>query len=287
MLYLPNWMTKWRRTAQEAFQQDNQMFLQLYNDVKAVAEDGTYTFGSFLALHQSESGLSDQEAAWLSGTMYAAGTETTSGVLSWFILAMVAYPTIQRKAQAELDNVVGRSRMPAFSDLPNLPYIQAVVKEALRWQPVSPFGNPHRLLEDDVYDGYFIPAGTVCIPNVWSMNRDPDVYGADAHEFNPERHLNNEFPDTHQDGHHSYGFGSRLCVGKYMANDTLFINIAFILWALKLEPAKRADGERVSPSVDAFVHTGLVMKPAPFDCEFSCRFHGAQNIISQNRESIS
>ena len=82
-------------------------------------------------------------------------------------------PETQARAHAELDAVVGGSRLPTFADLSHLPYIRAMVKEALRWRPIAPSGPPHQTTEDDWYEGTFIPKGTVCIPNVWHLKRDP------------------------------------------------------------------------------------------------------------------
>ena len=79
----------------------------------------------------------------------------------------------QARAHAELDAFVGRSRLPTFADLPYLPYIPAIVKETLRWRPISPSSPPHQTTEDDWYEGAFIPKGTVCIANLWHKNRDP------------------------------------------------------------------------------------------------------------------
>ena len=81
-------------------------------------------------------------------------------------VAMSLYPEVQRKAQAELHSVVGPNRLPEFEDRDALVYVNAVIKEALRWHNVLPFAVPHRTLEDDEYRGYFIPAGTVLVPNV-------------------------------------------------------------------------------------------------------------------------
>ena len=80
---------------------------------------------------------------------------------------MVIFPDVQRKAQAELDEVVGRGQLPTFADYENLPYIRALVKETLRWRPVDPQGIPRRVVQDDTYRGYHIPKGAICIPNVW------------------------------------------------------------------------------------------------------------------------
>ena len=73
--------------------------------------------------------------------------------MSWWMLAMVAYPETQKRAQAELDSIVGRDRVPTFSDFEHLPYIRGMVKEALRWHPIDPVGLPHRVIQDDWYKG--------------------------------------------------------------------------------------------------------------------------------------
>ena len=80
---------------------------------------------------------------------------------------MVQYPEVQRKAHAELDEVIGRKRLPEFEDRDSLPYLSAIYKEVLRWYPVFPFGIPHKVLEDDEYKGMGIPKGSVLLPNAW------------------------------------------------------------------------------------------------------------------------
>ena len=81
-------------------------------------------------------------------------------------LGVSLHPEVLRKAHVELDAVVGPHRMPNFGDRDSLVYVNAIIKEALRWQNVLPFVLPHMSLEDDEYRGYFIPAGTLLIPNV-------------------------------------------------------------------------------------------------------------------------
>jgi cytochrome P450 len=109
--------------------------------------------------------------------------------MAWWMLAMVTYPDVQKRAQEELDSVVGRTRIPTFAELPHLPYIRAMVKEALRWRPVGPFGVLHLSTEDDWYNSMFIPKGSVMVASVWDPNRDTEIYGADAAHFNPARFL--------------------------------------------------------------------------------------------------
>jgi cytochrome P450 len=139
-----------------------------------------------------------------------------------------------------------------------------MVKETLRWALISPLGIPHRTNEDDWYEGMFIPKGTICLPNVWHMNRDPEIYGENAAQFDPARFLdaNGDIalaPDTKDAGHVSYGFGRRDCVGRHVANNSLFINIAVMLWAMKIERKKDASGKLLPLDVDGFVDHGIVV----------------------------
>ena len=77
---------------------------------------------------------------------------------------MAMYPDVQKKAQQELDTLVGSQRVPETGDLSDLVYIQAILLETLRWKPIGPLGVSHAVTQDDEYDGYFIPKGTVIIP---------------------------------------------------------------------------------------------------------------------------
>jgi len=194
----------------------------------------------------------------------SAGSETTSATLTWWALAMIAFPEVQRKAQAELDAVVGRHRLPTFSDAPRLPYLSAVIKEILRWRPMVPLGVPHASTEDDWYEDMFIPKGTICVPNAWHCNHDRSVFGEDADDFRPERHLGEEGEllsgrlKADQGGHVTFGFGRRICVGKELALDSLFITTARILWAAKLERKKDENGMDIPLDTDTLTNGGLV-----------------------------
>jgi cytochrome P450 len=193
------------------------------------------------------------------------GAETVSATMAWWTLAMLVYPETQTRAQAELDTVVGRERLPTFADYPYLPYIRAMVKEVLRWRPVTPLGGPHRCTEDDWYEGVFIPKGAICLPNVWYMNRDPEIYGENASHFEPARYLDANgdmvpgLLDAKEEGHTTYGFGRRICIGRYVANDSLFINMAILLWATKIERKKDALGQLLPLDVDGYEDHGLTV----------------------------
>jgi cytochrome P450 len=192
----------------------------------------------------------------------AAGFETTATTLMWWILAMVAFPEVQSRAQAELDAVVGRARLPTFADAPRLPYLRAVIREVIRWRPAVRLGTPHITAEDDWYEGMFIPKGSVCRPNIWQCNRDRTIFGDDADVFKPERHLgdNGELlpgpKETNQEGHVSFGFGRRICVGRHLGNDSLFILTARILWAANLQCVKDENWNERLLDASAFTEVG-------------------------------
>ena len=178
---------------------------------------------------------------------------------------MVAYPEVQKRAQAELDSAVGRSRVPTFSDAANLPYIQAIVKEVLRWRPALPLGLPHTSTEDDWYNGMFIPKGTLVLPNIWNCNHESSSYGDDAKSFRPERFLDADGKaisgptETREEGHSTYGLGRRACVGKHLANEALFVDIATVLWATNFERVLDQDGKEVPIDTETFVDTGIIL----------------------------
>ena len=237
------------------------------------------------------------------------GYETTSAEMAWWTLAMVAYPETQARAQAELDAVVGHARVPTFADYPHLPYIRAMVKETLRWRPVAPLAPPHRSIEDDWYDGMFIPKGTNCIANTWNLNRDPEVYGKNAEHFDPGRYLDGGgmapgLAQLREEGHFTYGFGRRNCTGRFMSDNSMFIEIAVLLWATKIERKVDASGKFLPLDVDGFVDYGIAMsveslhtptwmltdfgrfcrRPIPFEFNISPRFPDAPALLIQERE---
>jgi len=101
---------------------------------------------------------------------------------------MALNPGAMKKAQEELDRVVGKGELPDFSHKDCLPYVDALMKELLRWSPPVPLSIPNRPTQDDVYRGYLIPAGATVIQNVWAICRDSNIY-PDPETFNPDRFL--------------------------------------------------------------------------------------------------
>ncbi|EAW13763.1 cytochrome P450 [Aspergillus clavatus NRRL 1] len=177
------------------------------------------------------------------GELYVAGIHTTKMVLDIFVLVSVLYPTVVSKAQRELDSIVGSDRMPSFDDLDQLPFINAIISELLRWRPISPIAVPHAVMQDDEYMGYFIPRGATIVANQYGMNMDESIFG-DPTRFRPERYIENpELPVA------AFGFGRRACPGHRLARSSLFIVISRLLWGYDITSAdKQGPLESSSPS---------------------------------------
>ncbi|KAJ7906530.1 cytochrome P450 [Mycena leptocephala] len=127
--------------------------------------------------------LTQEEAndvKYTASSLYGGGADTTAASLYAFFLAMVLTPDVQHKAQAEIDSIIGDTRLPAHSDREQLPYVSAVVTELFRWHSVAPLGVPHATLEDTVVGGYLIPKGTIVIAKLWNMLNDPEIYPCPA-----------------------------------------------------------------------------------------------------------
>jgi len=153
---------------------------------------------------------------------------------------MVLNPDVQRKAQEEIDRVVGTHRLPGYEDRPFLPYIEALYREVMRWRPPFPLSIPHATIKDDIYKGYFIPKGAAIFANIWAMTHNPAIY-PDPDVFNPERfitqgRLNND------DQVSAFGFGRRGCVGRHMGSATVWMMIVSVLASFDIAKAKDVEG---------------------------------------------
>ncbi|XP_062227676.1 cytochrome P450 93A3-like [Phragmites australis] len=152
--------------------------------------------------------------------IFAAGTDTTTITLEWALSELINHPAVLRKAQAELDAVVGTDRLADESDIPRLPYLQAVAKETLRLHPTGPL-VVRRSIEQCTVGGYDVPAGATVFVNVWAIGRDPACWGPDPLAFRPERFLEGENAGMDVRGQHfhllPFGSGRRICPGASLA----------------------------------------------------------------------
>lgn len=157
---------------------------------------------------------------WSAASLYTGGADTTVSSITSFYLAMALNPLVQKKAQEEIDRVIGTERLPTFADRDQLPYVDAIVKEVLRWHPSAPMGVPHAVTDDDVYEGHFIPRGSILMPNIWGFMHDPKTF-KNPGAFNPDRYLG---PHPETDPHTlCFGFGRRICPGRELADSSIWL----------------------------------------------------------------
>ncbi|KAI0258888.1 cytochrome P450 [Gloeopeniophorella convolvens] len=286
--HIPSWLpgAGLKREALKAYHVVVGSVERPYNEVKAALASGSAapsvaaTMISTLGSDPTKEDVFASKA--VPGIMYIGGADTTVSALLTFMLAMLKYPEVQRKAQLEIDRVVGTSRLPDFIDRDALPYVAAVLKETLRWHPVAPLGVPHYTTQSDIYEGCFIPAGTTIIGNTWydftcrqAMFRDPEIF-SEPDKFIPERWLS---PDAPRFPDQAFGFGRRECPGRHMAVSSIWATISGILAAFDLTPVKG------SP-LDEEYSSGIVAYVKPFKCQIRPRSEAAASLVQESGDEF-
>ncbi|CAL4922773.1 unnamed protein product [Urochloa decumbens] len=164
--------------------------------------------------------------------LIAAGTDTSAVSVEWALSELLRNPEAMAKATEELDRVVGRDRFVVEADIPNLPFLEAIVKETMRLHPVAPLLAPRVSREDTSVDGHDIPAGTRVLVNVWAIGRDPALWGDDAEEFRPERLVGS---GVDVKGHDMellpFGAGRRMCPGYALGLKMVQLTLTNLLHA--------------------------------------------------------
>ncbi|EIW84509.1 cytochrome P450 [Coniophora puteana RWD-64-598 SS2] len=260
--YIPAWFPRVGYfNAQQCREACWKMKMEPYQDM--LARIRTHSNVRKYVSHQIFSLRSNRFAASVvMSALYGYQASPTASVLFIFVLAMVLNPDVQNRAYAEIIHVCGSDRLPTFEDRPRLRYVEAVVRETLRWCPIAPLGIPHSTTDDDVYEGQFIPKGMgIC--------RDEARYHRAA-EFIPERFLTEDGTLTNDTVDFVFGFGRRICPGKHLANASLWIAIASLLAVFRFEKAKDDNGMEVD-----FVpewSSGSTSYPEPFPCHILPRF---------------
>ncbi|KDQ14634.1 hypothetical protein BOTBODRAFT_32384 [Botryobasidium botryosum FD-172 SS1] len=220
----------------------------------------------------------------VSATLYTAGADTTVSALKTFILAMALFPEVQKKAQAEIDRVVGNGRLPTFEDREGLPYIGCVIKEVLRWRVVLPLGVGHSTHSSDYYAGYYFPRDTLVHPNVWAMTRDEKMY-PDPEKFWPERFEGRDKDKDIVDPHmYAFGFGRRICPGMHFARATMYITIVSLLTAFDITKAVDEQGREITP--DGSDDGCIINHVNPFKCKIKPRSPRAVELIKKGVEGL-
>ncbi|KAJ7628988.1 cytochrome P450 [Roridomyces roridus] len=239
---IPRWIpTPWRTRAAAFRRREDALYDRLVERAVNGEAAGMNTWAAAFASEDKPEG--DQRK--LMNIFTSAAYETTASSLQSFVLACVLHPVCAQRAQAELDNVVGPDRLPTFKDRAALPYVEALVRETLRWRPAIRLGVPHRSTADDVlqYEGkeYFIPSGSIVFPLNWAIEHDSTKYEAED-TFNPGRFIDEDSGQL-KPGYETsaFGFGRRACPGAPFAERSLWINIATLLWTFDIRRSDEVD----------------------------------------------
>ncbi|XP_057699332.1 cytochrome P450 2U1 [Corythoichthys intestinalis] len=194
---------------------------------------------------------------YIIGDLFIAGTDTTTNSLLWIMLYLVVHPNIQEKIQAEVDEVVGRGRVPSLTDRGSLPFTEATIMEVQRLTTVVPLAIPHMVSKTTDFRGFTIPRGTVLLPNLWSVHRDPAVWDQ-PDSFRPERFLDEEGKLARKECFMPFGIGRRVCMGEQLAKMELFLMVTGLLQAFTFRlPAG-------TPSPPMHGRFGLTLAPCSF-----------------------
>ncbi|XP_031479020.1 cytochrome P450 CYP82D47-like [Nymphaea colorata] len=230
------WLAEHRRERKSGTRDTERDFMDVL--IKEV-EDG----------HLSEKHQTDTIIESTAMGLIAAGTDTTSVTLEWALSSLLNNRQVLEKAKEELDCKVGRERRVEESDIKNLAYLQAIVKETMRLYPAGPLLVPHQSIEPIQLGGYHIQAGTTLFVNTWKIQRDPMLW-TDPEEFRPERFLTSHKGIAFGGQNFAFmpfGMGRRMCPGWTMALQVLYLTLARLLqsfeWStLTDEPVDMTEG---------------------------------------------
>ena len=225
---LPKPLQLWRGHWEKLAQWNYEVYRSWWVPVRESIDAGTAppSFVRDVLLHNDTKFTGDdQEAMYVAMQLIEAGSDTTREALNIFAMAALCHLEAYQKAREEVDKICAADqdnlRLPVMTDMEQMPYICAFIKEILRWRPIFPFTPDHVLTSDLEFEGYHFPAGVGFVINgiaVCEECEEPDV-------FKPERWLDGHETNAAH-GLWQFGGGRRICVGYRLAQRGLFLNIA-------------------------------------------------------------
>jgi cytochrome P450 len=289
---LPRQLQWWRKGLKPLFDKQANLWMSFWTSLKTQMETKQAPecfVKRFIESDYEKQGISELQAAFLAGSMIEAGSETTSAALNTAILYLSANPEAQRKAQSEIDKVVGPNRSPSFADEQSLPYIRAIVKETLRMRPVTSIGTPHYTTAPIIYKTTYIPANSVVCLQQYPIHYDPTVF-RDPTRFNPDRFLAHPMGSGHYAAgpasardHWAFGAGRRICSGMHLAENSMFIVLAKLLWAFEILPPMNEVGRevKVDTSDEAFDPEGSTTMAKIYKVRWRVRSEEIKSVVEK------
>lgn len=273
-----------------------QRMKRLYSETRAKVLARRQLHGSQHSLmdrildQQDKLQFTENELDFIGGVMMEGGSDTVSTMLLVVIQALILNPDVQKHAQAQIDAVCGdgQDRSPTWDDYDKLPYISMIIKEAMRWRPVTPLAFPHALSEDDVVDGTFLPKGSTVFINVWGLHHDETVF-PDPGRFDPSRYQGRTRPAAEyatssnymNRDHYIYGSGRRICPGIHLAEREMFLGTAKLLWGFNFQQQRDENGRLIPIDTDPITGytEGFLVSPKPFACSVTPRSKVREEVI--------
>ncbi|KAJ7235219.1 cytochrome P450 [Mycena rebaudengoi] len=274
--HVPARFAKWKRDCAKTRKLQRDLYFSLLDETKQRLSKGEEN-GSYMEevlTKQEEFGVDREITGYLGGVLIEGGSDTTSSYIQSLIMALIAYPEAQKKAQDEIDRVVGEHRMPTLNDLDHMPYIRGMILETHRFRPVAPLMVPHATLAPEEYKGYLIPKGATIFVNAWGIFHDPEIYD-DPENFIPDRYLlteNGTKPGV--DGsdlrpNFIFGVGRRACPGIHLAQNSININTMNLVFG------------RNHSCESTDLAQGILAIPRPFRCKITPRSAEKAEIIER------
>ncbi|KAG9250218.1 cytochrome P450 [Emericellopsis atlantica] len=289
--HLPAVLSPWKRAANKLYEEQTRLYLRLLkHGDEAEGWNATKQARTVAAKH-APGGIPDIDLAYTLATSIQGGMETSPRALLWlFIAAISSKRDFMSRAHALLDKVVGRDRLPTFADRPQLAYIDAIVWELMRWRPISPGSIPRRADRADEFKTVPIVKNATVFANAWSIGRDPEAFAPELgalERFVPERWLEGERmkEDVTAQGELRtslplpvFGQGRRSCMGKRVALDGSFMQVAALIWAFDFEPVDEVDDLEM-------VVVGFMTEPKPFRFRLKPRGDWVRDVVAREYAS--
>ncbi|CRK18117.1 Cytochrome monooxygenase aneD like protein [Verticillium longisporum] len=284
---LPAMLSPWKRAADKLFATQVDLYGRLYEHGKSSpgwnATKQVIATAKKVVPGDIRPADFDLDIAFTLATSIQGGMETSPRQILWLFVAALQNPGFVRRAHAVLDDVVGRDRLPRFADRSRLAFIDAVIHELFRWRPVSPGSIPRRADKEDEFAGVKIVRNATIIANAWGIGRDEAAFDpglGDLQAFIPERWLDGQGKVNSSLPLPVFGQGRRACMGRRVAVDGTFMQVANLLWAFDVEASEEVDPWAMSV-------VGFMTVPTEFRFKLKPRGPWVLDVITRSWEDAS
>ncbi|CAO3639618.1 unnamed protein product [Cunninghamella echinulata] len=219
-------------------------------------------------------GLDHEDVLVSVSDILIAGSDTSAVTLSWTIAVLSNYPDVQKKIIKEIDEYIAQhGQLPTFKDRDQFQYLITVLKEVMRFRPISAFGVPHVNNKDVILRNYFLPKGSILVSSMDGMHLNADVYD-DPKVFNPDRFVNKTNTllssangNINNRDQYNFGWGRRICPAIHLAESEMFYILTRMFAYSTIAPPLDKNGNEMPVNIDGAVN-GLVVHPLPFEVRF-------------------